>query len=250
MARTAAKKETSTALVSHDFNKEMEDLRARLTAPTGNKIKMDNKTFKLPSGDQLDSLDAVIVDFIYFNKYYEGAFDSNNIVPPNCFSLSPLPNGMTPSSNAPEAQHDNCAACAQNQFGSNGKGKACQNRILMALLPSDATSETPFMILDISPTALKGFNAYVQALMRSYNRPPYGVITKIEFNEAVKWDAPVFGDPQLIEDVDFITMVRARLQEARELLMVEPDVAAIAAANEARPKAKGLIAPKKATRRT
>ena len=105
------------------------------------------------------------------------------------------------------------------------------------------------MILDISPTALKGFNAYVQALMRSYNRPPYGVITKIEFNEAVKWDVPVFGDPQLIEDVEFITMVRSRLQEARELLMVEPDVAAITAANEARPKAKGLIAPKKTARR-
>ena len=84
------------------------------------------------------------------------------------------------------------------------------------------------------------------AVARSLQRPPYGVITKIEFNQAVKWDVPVFGDPQLIDDVEFIEMIRARRQEARDMLMVEPDVTAIQAANDARPKAKGLMAPKKA----
>lgn len=247
MATKAVAKKTSSALVTTDFSQEMEDLRARLTAVTGNRIKMDNKTFKFPNGDVSDSLDAVIVDFVYMNKYYEGAYDPNNIVPPNCFALSPLPNALEPSANAPDIQSQNgCASCAQNQFGTNGKGKACQNRVLIALLPVDATMETPMMILDISPTAIKPFSAYVSAVARGLQRPPYGVITKIEFNQAVKWDVPVFSDPQLIEDPEVIAMIRSRRQEARDMLMVEPDVTAIQAANEARPKAKGLMAPKKA----
>ena len=247
MATKAVAKKTSSALVTTDFSQEMEDLRARLTAPTGNRIKMDNKTFKFPNGDVADSVDAVIVDFVYMNKYYEGAFDPNNIVPPNCFALSPLPNALEPSPNSPDIQSQTgCASCAQNQFGTDGKGKACQNRVLIALLPADATMETPMMILDISPTAIKPFSAYVSAVARGLQRPPYGVITKIEFNKSVKWDVPVFSDPQLIEDAEFIAMIRSRRQEARDMLMVEPDVTAIQAANEARPKAKGLMAPKKA----
>lgn len=243
----AKKSASAGALVTQDMSKELEDLRARLTAPTGNRIKMDNKTFKFPNGDVAESIDAVIVDFVYMNKYYEGSYDPNNIVPPNCFALNPVPNELVPSSNAPDIQSQvGCAGCAMNQFGTNGKGKACQNRVLIALLPADATMETPMMILDISPTALKPFSAYVSAVARSLQRPPYGVITKIEFNQAVKWDVPVFGDPQLIDDVEFIEMIRARRQEARDMLLVEPDVTAIQAANDARPKAKGLMAPKKA----
>lgn len=247
MATKAVAKKATNALVTTDFSQEMEDLRARLTAPTGNRIKMDNKTFKFPNGDVADSMDAVIVDFVYMNKYYMGSYDPNNIVPPNCFALSPLPNGLEPSPNAPDIQSQaGCAGCAQNQFGTNGKGKACQNRVLIALLPADATVETPMMILDISPTAIKPFSAYVSAVARGLQRPPYGVITKIEFNQAVKWDVPLFSDPQLIEDAEFIAMIRARRQEARDMLMVEPDVAAIQAANDARPKTKGLMAPRKA----
>ena len=246
MAAKPASKKTGTALMT--MSSELEDLRARLTAPTGNRIKLDNKQFKLPNGDTLDALDAVILDFVYMNKFYEGSYDSANIVPPNCFAINPLPNELTPSPNSPDIQSQTgCAGCAMNQFGTAGKGKACQNRILVAILPADATAETAISILDVSPTGIKPFSAYVSAVARSLQRPPYGVITRIECNPAVKWDVLQFSDPQLIDQEDFIEMIIARRQEARELLMVEPDVTAIRAANEARPKGKSLMAPKKVT---
>lgn len=246
MARTAVAKKQNTAVVTQNMAQELEDLRARLTAPTGNRIKVENKQFKLPSGDVLDRLDIVIVDFVYMNKYYEGAYDSNNIVPPNCFAINALPNELSPSPNSPDIQSQTgCASCAMNQFGTNGKGKACQNRILIACLPADATTETAISVLDISPTAIKPFSAYVSAVARSLQRPPYGVVTSVKCNPSVKWDVPMFSDPQLIEDPEFIEMIRARRQEARELLSIEPDVTAIRAANDAKPKAKGLMAPKK-----
>lgn len=247
MAKTAVATKNSTAVGAvMDFSSDVEDLRGRLAKPSGDRIKIENKQFKLPSGDVLDFLDVVIVDFVYKNAYYEGAFVKGENSPPNCFSLSTEPLTMVPSANSPEAQCDNCAGCAQNQFGSAGKGKACQNRVLLAVLPTDAGPETPFAILDISPTAVKPFGAYVTAVAKGLGRPPYGVITHIECNNAVKHDVVMFSEPQSIEDADFITMLRSRREEARDRLLVEPDVAAMNAANDSKPKPKSkLLAPKR-----
>lgn len=244
MARSVPAKKAASggALVTSSYADELAALKSRIAAPTGDKIKISNKQFKLPSGDILDFLDIVIVDFVYYNTYYEGAFDPNNIVPPNCFALAVEPKGMVPSNNSPDKQCETCAGCWANEFGSSGKGKACQNRVLMACLPTDATEDTPFVILDISPTAVKGFGSYVTSVARSLQRPPYGVVTHIECNPATKHDVAVFSDPQLIEDENFITMVRSRREEARERLLTEPDVSAFKAANDS-PKKGALKAP-------
>lgn len=227
----------ATALAVFNDQDELDALRARLAAPSGDKIKISNKQFKLPSGDVLDFLDIVVVDFVYFNTYYESAYDSNNIVPPNCFALSPEQKTMVPSKNAPDVQHTACSGCWANEFNTAGKAKACQNRVLMAVLPTDATQDTPFALLDISPTAVKGFSSYVSGVASSLGRLPYGVVTHVECNPATKHDVAMFSDPQPFDAEDpeqaaFVTMVRARRQEARERLMTEPDVSAFKAANE------------------
>jgi hypothetical protein len=247
MARTAAvRKPDNTALVTQDMTKEIEDLRNRLLAPTGNRIKLENKQFHLPNGEKSNAIDIVIVDFVYANKYYDKPYDQNVISPPACFAISPEPGSLTPSTNSLEIQSQvGCAGCPMNQFGTKGAGKACQNRVLVAVLAADATSDTPIYVLDLSPTVIKPFSAYVSAVARSLNRPPYGVVTHVECNPDVKWDVPVFSQPQLIEDAEYIAMVRSRKQEARELLSIEPDVEAIRAANDARAPVRKLIGGKK-----
>lgn len=234
----AAAKPKSTAIQTMNFNEDLEALRGRLAAPTGDKIKIEDKQFKLPSGDILDYLDVVVVDFVYFNSYYESPYVKGEFVPPNCFALSAEPTGMVPSENSPDCQSQaGCGGCWANQFGSSGKGKACQNRCLLAVLPTDATAETPFAILDLSPTAVKPFASYVASVARGLQRPPYGVVSHIECNPSVKYDVAQFSDPQPIEDAGFIGMVKSRREEARQRLMTEPDVSAAQAANEA-PKSK------------
>lgn len=247
MARTAvAKKTASTAVATASQAEAVAALRARLMAPTGDKIKISNKQFKLPSGDVLDFLDIVIVDFAYFNAYYESAFDPNNIVPPNCFSLAIEPRGATPSENSPDKQADACQGCWANEFGSNGKGKACQNRVLIACLPTDAKEDTPFVILDISPTAIKGFSSYLTSVARG-GKMPHEVVTHVECNPATKHDVAIFELSEELEDVGFLGMVESRLGEARERLLTEPDVSAFKTANDAKaaPKGRNLKAPVK-----
>lgn len=245
---TAVAKQKATAIATTSFADDMETLKNQLNAPSGDKIKVENKTFKLPSGASAEELDVVIVDFVHSNSFYESAYQEGVIVPPTCFSISPEPQGMVPSPNAPDAQSQvGCAGCANNQFGSAGKGKACQNRILVAVLPADienTTAETPLAIIDLSPTATKPFQQYVASVARAMQRPPYGVISHVSCDPTKKWDAIMFSDPQPFDMEDeevqaFVAMIRSRREEARARLLTEPDVAALQAANDARAAAPG-----------
>lgn len=246
MANAPAKRgAASNALVTQNFADDMAELKSRLAAPTGDKIKVEDKQFKLPSGDILDFLDIVIVDFVYYNSYYESSYVKGEFVPPTCFALAAEPTGMSPSDNSPDCQSGvGCAGCWANQFGSNGKGKACQNRLLIAVLPTNATAETPLAILDLSPTAVKPFSSYIASVARGLQRPPYAVVSHVECNPAVKYDVIQFSEPQAIENMEFVMMVKGRKEEARQRLMTEPDTSAAKAANDP-PKKSSLKAPVK-----
>lgn len=240
-----ATKGKAGALAVTNFQQDMEELKSRLKAPGGDKIKLENKRFNLPNGDVLDFLDVVIVDFVYMNKFYASAYQKDSIVPPDCFAIAALESDLSPSENSPDQQYDGgCAKCPQNQYGSSGKGKACSNRILMACLPQDAGPDTPFVILDVPPTSQKGFQQYAQSVARGLGRPPFGVVTHIEQDTSVTYAKLVFSDPQPLDDPEFIATIRSRLGEARERLMTEPDVTAMQAANDAKPASK-LKAPAK-----
>lgn len=237
---TSVAKAKPTAVQTADFQAEMDEFRSRVQAPTGNKIKLDNKSFVLPNGDSSDILSGIIVDFVYYNSYYTTAYDPNNIVPPDCFSIALSPSEAVPSENSPDVQCDRCQACPQNQFGSAGKGKACRNSVLIAILPPDADEDTPIMTLNVSPTALKAFGGYVSSILRM-NRPPYSVVTDFTFDASLKYDSVRFSNPEPVDEETF-EIIKARREEAREILTTEPDIEAMLASNnaaapKARPKA-------------
>ena len=245
--KAVAKKTTGTAVATMNRAEAAAALRARLMAPAGDVARTKNKKFVLPNGDTLDYLDVVIVDFVYYNTYYEGAYDENNIVPPDCFSLNLEPTGAIPSENSPNKQDEACNGCWANQFKSAGKGKACGNNILVAFLPTDATEDTPFVLIRVSPTALKGFGAHLTSLAR-HGMMPYEVVSHIECDPNVSYARLTFDTSSHLKDSDFIAMVEGRLGEARERLMTEPDVSSFQAANESKAPAKGarnLKAPAK-----
>ena len=249
MARTAgtavakAKSANLPANLAAEMANEVAALASRLQAPTGDRIKIDNKQFKLPNGETSDMVSGVIVDFVYYNAYYSAAYDPNNITPPDCFSLAVEPTGAIPSPNSPDVQATKCADCWANQFGSAGKGKACRNSVLLAMLPPDATEETPLMLLNVSPTGIKPFSAYVSSVARALQRPQYAVVTDVVCDPNVKYDTLKFGNPTPV-DADLLALVRSRREEARQRLMVEPDVSQVATQKVAAPKSK-LAAPKR-----
>lgn len=221
----ATKKPTSSAIVSIQ-----EQLKAQVAAqankiapPSGINVRVtQDKKFQLPDGTKVDGpLDLVVVDFVSRNTFYEGAYDPNNISPPACFAIHPEPKQMVPSDNSPAKQSDDCASCPMNQFGSAGKGKACKNSRVLAVLPPDADADTPMWLLQVSPTALKGFDGYVGSVARTFQMPPIAVVTSVDFNPNETYASLTFGDPRPNEN---LAVHFARQAEAKELLLAEPDV--------------------------
>lgn len=221
----AVAKKASTSIVSiqEQLKAQAEQMAERTAPASGNTIRVtQDKMFLLPDGTKTSGpLELVIVDFISSNKFYEGAYDPKDVSPPACFAIGNKPNALVPSDNSPLKQASECSKCPMNQFGSAGNGKACKNARVLAVLPPDADEDDPMWLLNVSPTALKAFDAYVGSIARSFSAPPVAVVTKVSFDENVTYASLRFSDPAPNEN---LAVHFARQDEARDLLNAEPDV--------------------------
>jgi hypothetical protein len=227
----AVRKPTGGAIVSiqEALKAQVAGMSERTQPAGGNKIKLSPGKFSLPDGTEAQGeLQLVVVDFVTVHKFYEGKYDSKNIVPPGCFAIGVNPKQMTPSANSPNLQSESCQGCPMNEFGSSGEGKACKNGRLLAVLPPDADDKTDMWLLEVSPTALKNFDGYVNSVARQFQMPPVGVITTVSLDPNVDYPKLVFSDPQPNNNLE---LSFARQGEAREMLNVEPDVSGWQAPN-------------------
>lgn len=242
MARTstavAKAKINLPANISQQLASEVASITSRIGQPSGDRIKVtQSKRFRMPSGEEhAGPLRAVIVDFVSANFLYDGSFDPNDITPPKCAAIGVDIASMAPFDDATDVQCDTCAACPMNQFGSAGRGKACQNTRLLALLPEGADAETPLMVLKVSPTALRSFDGYVASIARSFQAPPVAVVTEISLDPNVDYPSLRFGNPTPC-DPGLLQQALSRRDEARQRLNTKPDFAAAAAAAAAPKKA-------------
>lgn len=163
------------------------------------RIRVNNKSFILP--DDYDTtfqktLDVVVLDYAHFNAYYKGQYVPGEVSFPDCFAVGARARGMIPSQFAPEPQHEACVGCPHNEFGTRGKGKACQNRLTVAvLLVEDSLYETDedkadpgeMFILSVSPTGIKHFSKYMSSLTER-NLAPFDVYTRVFFDPKSTYD--------------------------------------------------------------
>lgn len=218
-------------------NDDVAAFQARLTAPTGNKISVtQDKKFKAPPSDEfpagakVDVIRGVIVDFIAKKAWYEGTFDPNNIVPPNCFALEFASHDqLEPSDNSPDLQcgeDHTCKTCPKNQWepvspGAIKKKKACKDAYVLALLPPDAVEGSPLMTLEVSATAVKPFDKYVRDLAQEYGQPPYAFITEFGFDDKLDYASVRCRNPEPTTAALY-ELAKSRREEAEKLLRVEP----------------------------
>jgi hypothetical protein len=218
---------------------ELLEIQKRISAPSGNRITVtQSKEFKFPNGlTSTDPFEAIVIDFAAANYYYADAYDRNNVTPPVCHALGLEPAGLTPSDTVVEPQAGSCASCWANAFGSNGKGKACQNSRLLAVIPLDADIETPIWIIKVSPTAIRAFDAHVAQVARAYQLPVRGVVTELSFspdNDYATLRFRAIGPAPK----DLVMMAQSRKVEAQTLLLTEPAVQAVGATQKVKAPAK------------
>lgn len=225
------------ANINEQFANEVAALQKRIAAPSGDRITVtQGKTLKLPNGLEVDEIECVVVDFVAANFYYSKNFDRNNIIPPDCFAIGMEPAGLVPSDNSPNKQCESCAGCWANQFKSapNGRGKACSNTRLLAVLPLDAQDGDQPMILKVSSTGLKSFDGHVATVAQKYGVPVRGVTTRVTVSDDSEYASLRFAVIDRLSPKDPLLALAQSLKESSLVrLQTEPDVSAASAANDA-----------------
>ena len=118
---------------------------------------------------------------------------------PDCFSLD----GISPDPEATMPQHDLCASCPQNAWGSKvtpmgQQIKACSDTKRLAVVAADDPSG-PVYLLTVTPAALKGLNQYQKELsMRGI--PAEIVKTSITFDTDASFPKLKFGFGGFIDE--------------------------------------------------
>jgi hypothetical protein len=184
-------------------------------APASKRISTKGSMFTLPDGNaSAGPLNCVILDYINTNQYYTEAYDPNNIVRPACFAIGRDIAEMHPAADVTDKQADACEGCAQNEFGSAGRGKACKNRVTLALLPEGFDENAEVFTLSVSPTGIKVWAAYVR-MLGEQGVDPVQVVTSVAFKEGVTYPTLTFKNIAGNESLD---KVGPFLPEADSLL--------------------------------
>lgn len=140
---------------------------------------------------------VVIVDHIFENAYYEGRYNPDNLQPPTCFAFGRSEKDLIPHVNVIDADQnpcDACTGCPMNEWGSDGRGKACKNVRRLAVIPAghvngktdelelyddDHFKSADVAYLKLPVTSTKGFSTYIKQVAQAYNKPVLGVITRV-----------------------------------------------------------------------
>lgn len=219
----------------------------RIGGAGGDKISVKGKRFTFPDGHQEEApFGFIIVNWVTAHHYWLEDYDEKNPTPPDCWAYGTNPKTMSPSQASVEIQsEESCNDCPQNVFGSGvGNAKACKNMRVLGLVAGDSDDpEDPILKMEVSPTGLRVFDAYVQTLAAK-GFLPVQVITEISFDENQTYPSLRF---KAVGPNPNVELHWSRRTEAEELLLVEPDPSSFASREVAAPK--GRRASKKTTSR-
>lgn len=212
--------------INAQLKEELKQLNKQVAAPSGFNIGTKGKQFAFPDGKTSDGpIDAVILDWRNVHQYYPGVYNQNKPEPPKCFAVAKNLDDLAPPEGLTTAVHETCKGCPKDEFGSapgGGRGKACKNSVKLAIVPADATVDTPVWTINVSATAIRNWTNYTNTLSSTLGVLPIQVVTELKFNPNESFPTLLFGQPRPHENLD----VMMRLREvAQALLNKTPEVA-------------------------
>ncbi len=208
--------------IQEQLKKELEAQKLELAGSTGgsgtNRISIKGKKFTLPDGTEDDGpLSAIILDWRFQRAYFPGIYNSSDPQPPICSATNKVESNLTPKDTVDDKQSDDgCEPCAKNQWGTanngGGRGKACKNTILLAILPANPTEGMSPWLLELPPTSLKPFLSYVKNIQNKGGMIPAQVTTDISFVPNKDWPMLQFDSPKPHAHIANVLKIRADAQ--------------------------------------
>jgi len=211
------------------------------------RISIKGSRFRIVDGGDETVLDSTKIDVIIVGAnprlsktWYEKAWtpDSEPSAP-DCFSLT----GVSPHVDSTNPQNELCASCPQNAWGSKltpqgQQIKACADQKRLAVVAADDASGLVYL-LQVTPGALKGLNAY-QKELSTRGIPPEIVKTTLSFDTDASYPKLAFSFGGFIDEaaqaaVDKLFGTDQVLKITGEKEMDTPTVPKAAPAVEAKP---------------
>lgn len=173
-----------------------------------------------------NEIEGIVIASTTERCYYDSDYNPDKIESPACFAQSIESRGLTPHENVPEPQAEACDACPMAEFGSakRGKGPACKTYRKIMLLPGAVAAEevakSELAYLKVSPTSVKNWSKYAQALVASAGIPPWAAVTQVKVVPDKKTIHQVtFNGVGPIEDDELLSAIHARIEEAESKLL-------------------------------
>jgi len=254
MAKSSGKHPALTGAAAKALQEEAAGIQSQIGAPqSGARIKGSKGKIIVPGNDPADMITVVVMDFVSKRVFYDTPYrEGDDYRPPVCFGFNKNIKQMTPHADVEEVggeiQNDECESCPLNQWGTDGKGKACkERRVLLVIAPGQDHLEDEFMELDIPVTSLKSFDNFVRNVADNWGVPPIGATVDISVDSDSEYLQYVFSNPQPNHDINEHFERRDEATKILENLTFEPAQEEVAPAKKA--PARKKAATKKRARR-
>lgn len=174
-----------------------------------------------------NKLQAVILDSILENCYFDSPYDEDNPQPPACYAFGRDDKEMAPHEKASKPQAESCAVCPNNKYDSDPSGrggKACSNRRRLIMLPAqplnaDVLKKSNFALAKLPVMSVGNWASYVRTLKGLQNRPPMAVITEVGTAQDTKSQFRVNFNHVLNLKEELLDIVDKRMEEAKEAIV-------------------------------
>lgn len=201
---------------------------AEAAGSTGSWLTFKGGALKFRGQELADNrAELIVLDAVLENQFYEDAFDPDAPANPTCFAFGRELGEMKPHPTAPKPQHETCAGCLNNAWGSGdkGRGKACKNVNRLAVVPwsENMTGEqvraAEIAFAKLPVTSVKNFAAYVNNLALKTNRPPFAFVTELAVERDAKTQFQVKFNMLHALDKKLLSDVFARVKEAEKVIV-------------------------------
>lgn len=232
---------------------------AALERPNLSKISLKSGVITYGGHPVKDNrLPCIIMAASYKNALYKGRYDPNNIVNPNCFSLSEFDDDMVPDAVVTRPEAESCTGCPMREWGSDpggGRGKACKETRRLIVLPASvlededpikAIKEGELAIIDIPVMSVKFYSQYINILSDSIGLPAWAVVTDVFTKPDPKSQFVVqFQGIKAAGGDDILDALEARRAQAAKISLIGYDATAEEGEEGAEPAGKGTPVKRK-----
>lgn len=225
-----AVKKPGTALVKWDeelAKHAKEAAQTEASAMGGSFISTRGGVFTFNGGEVPGGkMTVIVLDHVIEHHFYNTRYNPDAPSSPVCFAFARADDDLKPHEQSAEPQHDTCAGCPNNEFGTaeTGRGKACANIRRLALLTEDGLEDigaASIAMLKVPVTSVKAWAGYVNQLADVMKRPPFAVLTEVSIHKDPKTQFKLqFKLLEKIEDGDVLAaLMEKRKAAARDLVM-------------------------------